>query len=696
MLLEEGHQLGHYRIVRQIGSGGMGTIFLAEDTHMPRQVAVKVVRTGDDMLPAPRMLRHFQREMRAIVQLDHPHILPVFDFGQENIEEAVYTYLVMLYRPEGSLVEWLRQPTNASHLSLADVAQLLTQAAQALHHAHAHGIVHQDVKPSNFLVRTDPARPDALPELLLADFGIARFSGATTTQSQNLHVLGTPMFMSPEQWDGKSDPASDQYALAIMAFWLLTGQFPFQGTMGQIMRHHYMTQPPAPSRLSVQLNATIDAVIQRALAKEPAQRFPDILAFASAFSQAVCEPDDLQHILITVHEQEDMTSASPSGMYLTGSVPSEEEKPTLSAKPHASSPTDQPDHEQAPASAESLDEATPQTTPYPVDDAARTVAVEQNEPPSLGNDDATFILPERSGSASKGIKRPPVPLGLPIQALLTASRTQRYARSWWYPSRQKSLILALLVLIILLGSGGLLYSSLGTSTNGNAHAQLNITARSTHALSDPITVTVVTTPTPTPGPSPTSTPGTTPVYSSTPVPETGVHATVVPISNSDGSSQPAAKSKPTTPSGRSSQPTPTPVPPTPTPTPVPPAPAQAPVQAPAQAPAPRPTPIPGCTISPWTSNLRGQSNGSTVFAVTNYCSRTVWLRFTQVPAYTTDLQICFGSNCTGWNSVPSLHVGVFFEYDSGMSVGTGFTINARCHGGATCPSAYTIHGDAKY
>jgi serine/threonine protein kinase len=684
-MLLEGHQLGHYRIVRQIGSGGMGTIFLAEDTHMPRQVAVKVVRTGDDMQPAQRMLRNFQREMRAIVQLDHPHILPVFDFGQENIAEAIYAYLVMLYRPEGSFVEWLRQPTNTSHLSLADAAQLLTQAAQALYHAHAHGIVHQDVKPSNFLVRTDPARPNALPELLLADFGIARFSGATTTQSQSHHVLGTPMFMSPEQWDGKPGPASDQYALAIMAFWLLTGHFPFQGTIGQIMRQHYMTQPPAPSHFNFRLNATIDAVMLRALAKEPTQRFPDILAFASAFSQAVCEPDDLQHVLITAHVPDDMTSASRSDAHLTGSVPSEEEKPTLSTAPHASSPTDQLAHKRASASAVSLDEPTPPATQHHVGDNVRTILLEQNELPNLGNDDTTFIMPDRSGSANNGVERTPVQMAIPLhslppvpptQALSTVSRDQQYTKSWWYSSWQKSLILALLALIILVGSGVLLYRSLATSTNGNAHARLNITAQMTHTLSGTITVTIVTTATHAPGQNPTSTNGTTPVPGSTPVSGTGAQTTAMPTTISGGSSQPTAIPTPTASSGLSLQPTPTPTPVPPTPT---------------------PTPVPGCTISSWTSNLRDQSNGGTVFAVTNYCSRTVWLRFTQAPAYTTDLQICFGSShCTGWNNAPSSNVGVFIEFDSGVSVGAGFTINARCHGGATCPSAYTVHGEAKY
>jgi len=280
----------------------MGTIYLAQDTHMPRQVALKVVGTDNESQDSgevsQKMEKLFYREMQTIAQLDHPHILPVYDFGRENINEAFYTYLVMQYRPEGSLTDWLRQARDNAALPLSEVARFLSQAAEALQHAHERGVVHQDVKPPNFLLRTRSSQPGDLPDLLLADFGIARFFASTSSQgmSQSHDVRGTPMFMAPEQWDGKAVPASDQYALAIMAFRLLTGQLPFQGSLGQIMRHHYMMQPPDPSSLNTQLSASIDEVIQRALAKQPSERFPSILEFAQAFAQAQAASGDQQNV----------------------------------------------------------------------------------------------------------------------------------------------------------------------------------------------------------------------------------------------------------------------------------------------------------------------------------------------------------------------------------------------------------------
>jgi serine/threonine protein kinase len=297
-----GSRLGRYQLLRQIGSGGMGTIYLAQDTHMPRQVALKVVGTDNDLQDSgevsQKMEKLFYREMQAIAQLDHPHILPVYDFGKENINEAFYTYLVMQYRPEGSLTDWLRQARDNASLPLSEVARFLSQAAEALQHAHERGVVHQDVKPPNFLLRTRSSQPGDLPDLLLADFGIARFFASTSSQgmSQSHDVRGTPMFMAPEQWDGKAVPASDQYALAIMAFRLLTGQLPFQGSLGQIMRHHYMMQPPDPSSFNMQISASIDEVIQRALAKQPSERFPSILEFAQAFAQAQAASGDQQNV----------------------------------------------------------------------------------------------------------------------------------------------------------------------------------------------------------------------------------------------------------------------------------------------------------------------------------------------------------------------------------------------------------------
>ncbi len=287
----EGTHLGNYQLLRPMGSGGMGEVYLAEDTRIHRQVAIKVIR--EEVAPYPdantskEAARLFQREMKAISQLDHPHILPLFDFGEETVNRTKLTYMVMPFRQEGSLADWLQERGSAQMLSPQEVAHFVSQAADALQHAHDHQLVHQDVKPSNFLMRRrsgHPSHPD-LPDLLLADFGIAKFTTATATVSQS--IRGTPAYMAPEQWDGQPVAATDQYALAVMAYQLLTGRPLFLGGPGQVMRQHFLAQPQPPSTLNPRIPSALDAVIVRALAKQPEERFASIAEFARAFQQAV-------------------------------------------------------------------------------------------------------------------------------------------------------------------------------------------------------------------------------------------------------------------------------------------------------------------------------------------------------------------------------------------------------------------------
>ena len=189
----------------------------------------------------------------------------------------------MPYRPEGSLVDWLRNRNTLDQLSPSVVVAFILQAASALQHAHNHRLIHLDVKLSNFLVRSREDRPDC-PDLLLADFGISKFSTATATASQS--IRGTPLSMAPEQWNGTPVPATDQYALAIMAYQLLTGQAPFQGNMQQLMYQHLFQSPMPPSACNTRIPQSVDTVILRALAKKPEDRFPSVSDFANAFEQA--------------------------------------------------------------------------------------------------------------------------------------------------------------------------------------------------------------------------------------------------------------------------------------------------------------------------------------------------------------------------------------------------------------------------
>src|SRR5258708_7663769 len=251
----EGRHLGHYRLLRLLGSGGMGEVYLAEDARIGQQVAIKVIRSEAIAYPqsesAKEAARLFEREAKAIARLDHPNILPLYAYGEETINEQLLTYLVMPYRKEGTLATWLRRRGEAVPLSPAEVAPLLQQAAAALQHAHTQRVLHQDIKLSNFLIRERDDQPER-PDLLLSDFGIAKLTSATGSLSQS--IRGTPTYMAPEQWDGHPEAASDQYALAIMVYELLVGRPPFVGNPGQVMRQHYLSPPPAPSSLGGHLS----------------------------------------------------------------------------------------------------------------------------------------------------------------------------------------------------------------------------------------------------------------------------------------------------------------------------------------------------------------------------------------------------------------------------------------------------------
>ena len=313
----ESLQNGRYQTVRELGSGSMGEVFLVNDTVIGRQVAIKVMRADPAAYPDTESIkdavRLFKREAQAIARLEHPNILPLFDFGEEKGEKTVFTYMVMPYCQEGSLADWLKHNRPGKPLPLDEVAYFIEQAAEALQYAHEHGIIHQDVKPSNFLVRMHTSG-QLLPDLLLADFGIARMGGAgATITTISAGPRGTPRYMPPEQWEGKPVPASDQYALAVMAYQLLTLKYPFAGEqMLQLMYQHVQALPEPPSRWNPGISPALDAVILRALAKKPAERFLSVKDFALAFRQA------LQKAQPARPRQE------PGQSYVTNGMPTEE------------------------------------------------------------------------------------------------------------------------------------------------------------------------------------------------------------------------------------------------------------------------------------------------------------------------------------------------------------------------------------
>jgi len=326
-MLPERQQLSHYQLARLLKSGGMGEVYLAIDTLLHRQVAIKVIRVesvGSVETGAARdAVRLFLREAQAIAQLDQMNILPLYDSGEEYINDTAVMYMVMPYRQGGSLKDWLRTHVGQGLLPLAAVERIVSQAAFALQHAHDRQIIHQDVKPSNFLVHGEAEHPSRL-NLQLADFGVAKFMMKTGEKS--LVVRGTPNYMAPEQWEGQPVPATDQYALAVMAYELLTGHLPFEGDGYQNVWHqHCHVEPTAPSTINPALPKELDGVLLRALAKKPEHRHSSVSAFTQAFTRAVVNSGNIyQTVAISVVEARTGTNRIlmlPDGKQITLPIP---------------------------------------------------------------------------------------------------------------------------------------------------------------------------------------------------------------------------------------------------------------------------------------------------------------------------------------------------------------------------------------
>lgn len=280
----EGIQLGRYMLIKRIGGGGMGDVYLAEDPQIGQKVAIKVIKTEATLNIDTMVMQDFQEEARAIARLDHPHIMQLLSYSEEQVHGDTVAYIVMPYRKEGNLIQWLRQHHEKSEITAVERGRLIQQAAAALKYAHDRNIIHRDVKPSNFLVRENPDSPHQ-PDLLLSDFGLAKLMNATSSASQN--VRGTPAYMAPEQWGGTAMAASDQYSLAIMAYELLTEHTPFQGNPLQMMHQHLSATPPAPSSFNPALPAGIDDVLLCALQKEPSARYASVASFADNLLKAL-------------------------------------------------------------------------------------------------------------------------------------------------------------------------------------------------------------------------------------------------------------------------------------------------------------------------------------------------------------------------------------------------------------------------
>ncbi len=266
-----------YAVQSELGRGGMATVFLAEDLKHGRSVAIKVL---DPEVGRAIGSERFLREIEIAARLQHPHILPLYDSGAAD---GLLFYVMPFV--EG---ETLRgKLTREKQLSLEDAVTCTTQVASALAYAHAHGVVHRDIKPENIMLSQGTA--------VVADFGIARAVGGSAAGGPALteagSIIGTPMYMSPEQsTGGEIDARSDQYSLACVLYELLVGQPPFTGPTMQVLARHSMDTVSPPSIVRPSIPPEVEGALLRALAKVPADRFPTMARFSEALNGLSASP----------------------------------------------------------------------------------------------------------------------------------------------------------------------------------------------------------------------------------------------------------------------------------------------------------------------------------------------------------------------------------------------------------------------
>jgi tRNA A-37 threonylcarbamoyl transferase component Bud32 len=283
----EAKQLGQYRLKELIGSGGMGEVYLAEHQLMKRPCALKVIRPGkaDD----PKVLARFEREVRATAALSHWNTVEIYDYGRT--EDGTF-YYVMEYLPGLSLAELVER---FGPLPAGRVIYLLRQTCEALHEAHATGLIHRDIKPGNIFAAQRGGIYDVAK---LLDFGLAKplpnSTGAALDLTQDGSITGSPLYMSPEQSLGENEPDArgDIYSLGAVAYYMLTGHAPFEGnTAMKVLVGHAREQPVPPSQLRSDIPSDLELVVLRCLAKRPEERFPDALSLAQALAECAAVGD---------------------------------------------------------------------------------------------------------------------------------------------------------------------------------------------------------------------------------------------------------------------------------------------------------------------------------------------------------------------------------------------------------------------
>ncbi|GHO46490.1 WD40 repeat domain-containing serine/threonine protein kinase [Ktedonospora formicarum] len=277
--------LGRYHLKRLLGLGGMGEVWLADDTDLQREIAVKLL---PPVLNSQRdYLQAFNREARLVASLEHPHILSIHDFGEFEFGDDIVTYLIMPFISGGSLLDLMNKQQRMMPVEKA--LHYIRQVAEAIDFAHSKRVLHRDVKPANILLQDD--------WVFLCDFGIATLLSTQTFRSQAKMSGGTPLYMSPEQCQGSASGASDLYSLAVVTYELLTGITPFEGGGPlEVMLKHIQEEPPSPREFNQRLSQELADALLQALAKDPGQRPSSCLAFVRELERIQASETLIPHI----------------------------------------------------------------------------------------------------------------------------------------------------------------------------------------------------------------------------------------------------------------------------------------------------------------------------------------------------------------------------------------------------------------